>query len=275
MNTRTQKKRLSPSPVLPVLLAALLIISFSNVAQSFASSAQAPARAGASPSDAVREFYRAMREKRFREAFGMSIYKPALEGLSAADFDELLPDFESLARNVPEKIEINGEQISGDTATVFIRVIDNKSGAGNTEPVTLLRDGQMWIVGDRANQEIVKKQGKQFFFEARIEAHHNEVQAELQQIAKAQFVYSTQHGGLYTDFATLAGGGLVSPELVAGQALGYQFQLILGKDHKSYGVRAEPVRYGRTGRLSFYMDASGVASKDNGGKPLKPNSVKP
>lgn len=277
MNTRTHTRRLPRPALLAVLLSTLLLISFSNVRQADASRAQTPAQqaAGASPSDTVREFYRAMREKRFREAFGMSIYKPAIEGLSAADFDELRPDFETLARNIPEKIEINGEQISGDTATVFIRVIDDKSGAGNTEPVTLLRDGQMWMVGDRANQEIVRKQGKQFFFEARIEAHHNEVQTELQQIAKAQFVYSTQHSGLYTDFATLARDGLVSAELVAGQSLGYQFQLMLGKDNKSYGVRAEPVRYARTGRLSFYMDSSGIASKDTGGKPLKANSVKP
>ena len=35
-----------------------------------------------SPSDTVREFYKAMREKRFREAFALSIYKPVIDGLS-------------------------------------------------------------------------------------------------------------------------------------------------------------------------------------------------
>jgi hypothetical protein len=33
-------------------------------------------------------------------------------------------------------------------------------------------------------------------------------------------------------------------------------------------VGAEPAQYGRTGRLSFFMDHEGVRSSDVGGKPL-------
>ena len=33
-----------------------------------------------SPIETMREFYRMMREKKFREAFGISIYRPAIEG---------------------------------------------------------------------------------------------------------------------------------------------------------------------------------------------------
>ncbi|HEX8475353.1 MAG TPA: hypothetical protein VF666_15085 [Pyrinomonadaceae bacterium] len=276
MNTRT-RNRLASQFIPVFFIIALHIISLSNVAAanvSVASVQNAAAKAGAAPSDVVREFYKAMREKRFREAFGMSIYRPAIEGLSAEEYEELRPDFENLARDIPEKIDINGEQISGETATVFMRVADAKSGEAQTEPVTLVRDGSAWIVGDRANQELVKKQGKQFFMEARIAAHHSEVQAELQQIAKAQFVYHSKNEGVYADLATLASEGLVAQETARGQALGYQFQLMLGKENRSYAVRAEPLRYGRTGRLSFFMDAGGIASKDTGGKPLKVSSVK-
>ncbi len=55
----------------------------------------------------MREFYRMMREKKFREAFGMSIYRPAIEGLSAQEFEELRPDFEKMAIAVSEKIPEN------------------------------------------------------------------------------------------------------------------------------------------------------------------------
>ena len=61
-----------------------------------------------SPSDTVREFYQAMREKRFREAFGMSIYKPAVYGLKPAEFEDLRSDFNNMAAAIPEKVEISG-----------------------------------------------------------------------------------------------------------------------------------------------------------------------
>src|SRR5918993_1484180 len=81
--------------------------------------AQSPQR---SPSDTMREFYRMMREKKFREAFGISIYRPAIEGLSTQEFEDLRPDFERVAFAITEKIpgnmDITGEQISGDSATV-------------------------------------------------------------------------------------------------------------------------------------------------------------
>src|SRR5882724_12768283 len=81
-----------------------------------------------SPSDTVREFYKAMREKRFREAFDMSIYKPAIDPLKLQEFEDLRPDFERIALAVNEKIpgevKITGEQISGDDATVFIKILD-------------------------------------------------------------------------------------------------------------------------------------------------------
>jgi len=50
-----------------------------------------------SPSDVVREFYKAMREKKFREAFDLSIYKPAIDPLKPQEFEDLRPDFEKMA----------------------------------------------------------------------------------------------------------------------------------------------------------------------------------
>src|ERR671919_1860095 len=101
-----------------------------------------------------------MREKKFREAFGMSIYRPALEGLSAQEFEDLRPDFERVAiaitEKIPEKMDITGEQISGDTATVFVKVLD-ADGKEKIEPASLIKINNGWVVGDKEALELVRK----------------------------------------------------------------------------------------------------------------------
>src|SRR6266851_6637674 len=129
-----------------------------------------------SPSDTVREFYKAMRQKRFRDAFSLSIYKPAIEGLKPEEFEDLRPDFDKMGDAIPEKVEISGEQISGNDAAVFVKVPkENDPAQADTDSVFLIRDNGQWIIGDREDQEIVKKAGNKFFFNARIDAHHGEV----------------------------------------------------------------------------------------------------
>src|SRR5438132_13776353 len=58
-----------------------------------------------SPSDTVREFYKAMREHRFKDAWGMTIYKPAVESLTPVEMEDLRPDFEDRAAKIPEQVE--------------------------------------------------------------------------------------------------------------------------------------------------------------------------
>ena len=224
-----------------------------------------------SPTDTMREFYRMMREKKFREAFGMSIYRPAIEGLSPQEFEELRPDFEKMAiavsEKIPEKIDITGEQISGDVATVFVKVLD-ADGKEKVEPASLIRINNSWIVGDKEGLELVRKAGKNFFFEARINAHHSDVQDMLTRIALWQVVYSQGHNGQFGNSAELIAAGLVPKDLESTESTGYRFQIFRSADSKSWYATAEPAQYGRTGRLSFYLDASGVRSGDVGGKPL-------
>ena len=227
--------------------------------------AQNPTR---TPTDTVREFYKAMREKRFREAFGMSIYKPAIDGLSTQEFDDLRPDFEKMAAAIPEKVDLTGEQISGDLATVFVKVKDAEAATEQAEPLSLIKVNGVWIIGDRDNEAIVKKAGKDFFFNARIDTHHNEVQAMMTRITLAQVVFSQQHNGQFANMAELIGAGLVPKDLEATESTGYRFQINRTADSKAWYATAEPAQYGRTGRLSFYLDSSGVRSGDTGGKPL-------
>ncbi len=233
---------------------------------SAASFAQTPRR---SPSDTVREFYKALREKRLREALAMSIYKPAIEGLKPQEFEDLRPDFERVAGIVPETLDITGEQISGDEASVFMKVPreDDPTQFDTTNTPLILVEGA-WIIGDRDNQKLVKKAGSAFFFETRLTAHHNDVLSMLRLIQGAELIYFKQHNERFGDLATLIGLGLLPKDLEGTESTGYHFRITLGKDAKTFMVGAEPAQYGRTGRLSFFMDQSGVRSGDKEGKPL-------
>jgi hypothetical protein len=230
-------------------------------------SQQAPSRW---PSDTVREFYKAMREKRFREAFALSIYKPAIDPLKPQEFEDLRPDFEKMAAILPEQVNLGGEQISGDVATVFVRV-QEPDKPEQLEPVPLMLFEGKWIIGDKENQAVVKKQGKQFFFNARIDTHHSEVQEMLTRVSLAELLYSQQHEGKFGDLATLISLGLLPKDLETTISTGYRFRVNAPDAGKAWNAAAEPAVYGRSGKLSFYLDVSGVRSGDNGGKPLSPN----
>jgi hypothetical protein len=233
----------------------------------FVSSLVAVAQKPRTPSDTVREFYKAMHEKRFREAFDLSIYKPAIEGLKQHELDDLRADFDNMAAAIPQTIEVNGEQISGDTATVFVKVPDD-DGNPKLEPVTLIQSNGEWIIGDKQNQAIVDKAGNSFFFNARIVAHQNDVTDMLQKISVAELVYSQKHNGQFGDLAALINAGLIPKDIEGSETTGYRFRVNLGKDAKSFTANAEPAQYGRTGKLSFVLDQTGIRSGDNGGKPL-------
>lgn len=247
-----------------LFVAAVLLIS------SLPALAQNPPK---TPAETVRDFYRFLREKKFREAFAISIYAPALEGLSKQEFEELRPDFEKMAlavsEKIPEKLSITGEQISGDAATVFLHVLD-ADGKDKVEPASLIKLNNVWIVGDRENLELVKKDGKKFFFEARINAHHNDVQDMMTRITLAQVAYSQSHDGKFGNLAELISAGFVPKDIETTDSTGYRFQIIKSADAKTWFATAEPAQYGRTGRLSFHLDSTGVRSGDTGGKPLLP-----
>ena len=248
-----------PKRLILLLCAVLFVSSFAL--------AQTPR----TPTETMREFYRMMREKKYREAFGISIYRQAIEGLSTQEYEELKPDFDRMAvavsERIPEKVDITGEQISGDVATVFVKVVD-ADGKEKVEPASLIKIDNSWIVGDRENLELVRKEGKKFFFEARINAHHSDVQDMLTRISLAQVVYGQGHNGQFGNSAELITAGLIPKDLEGTESTGYRFQIFRAADGKSWYATAEPAQYGRTGRLSFYLDASGVRSGDAGGKPL-------
>jgi hypothetical protein len=237
-------------------------------------SAQSSTRSAAAttPTEVVRAFYTALREARFRDALMMSVYRPAIEPLSAAELEELRPDFERIAGVVPLDFEFTGESISGDEATVFMKSGTEQERNVKVEPVYLVRGvGGAWIVGDRAGAVEAKKQGKKFFFEQRIAAHEQDAEDMLKRIQAAEIAYSIQRKGIFGDLNSIVDAGFVPKDILGSETTGYRFTVVTGDGGKSYVARAEPERHGRTGRLSFYMDASGIQRKDTGGKPLNPS----
>ena len=247
------------------ILGLLLLIMLAGSASALA---QNPSR---TPAETTRQFYQMLREKKFREAFALSIYRSAIETLSAQEIEDLRPDFERMAlavtEKMPDKIDVSGEQISGDVATVFVKVLD-ADGKEKVESATLIKIDNNWVIGDKENLELVKKAGKQFFFEARINAHHNDVQDMMTRISLAEVLYSQNHNGQFGNTAELVAAGVVPKDIESTESTGYRFQITRSADAKSWYATAEPAQYGRTGRLSFYLDATGVRSGDNGGKPL-------
>jgi hypothetical protein len=271
MNTRHLRARLASGLLLTFICALLTGVLPQGVSAAALSAQGTVAR---TPTETVREFYRLLRQKHFREAFALSIYKPAIDGLSADEFADLQSDFEKMASGVPEKVQINGEQISGETATVFVKVNGDDGAAQQDDSVMLMRKGDGWIIGDKENEAIVKRSGKDFFFTARIQTHHNEVQSMLQRISVAQLIYGQQHNGMFADLPALIAAGLIPKDIESTESTGYRFHVTLSADAKSFTAGAEPARYGRTGRLSFFLDKTGIRSADTNGKPLNPSPTK-
>ena len=97
----------------------------------------------------------------------------------------------------------------------------------------------------------------------------------LTRVSLAELLYSQQHEGRFGDLATLITAGLLPKDLESTESTGYRFHVSAFEAGKTWNAAAEPAQYGRTGKLSFFLDASGVRSSDTGGKPLKVTVAKP
>ncbi|CAN5273913.1 hypothetical protein BH10ACI1_BH10ACI1_17350 [soil metagenome] len=229
-----------------------------------------------SPADTVRVFYERLRGKKFRDAIFLTNLRPAIEGLTDAELADLQVDFASLAEQVPAELEINGEIITGEKATVTANLPDGEGKPKRIQEIKLRREKGVWIILtlDGEAEKIVKKEGKNYFFALKIETHHEETQNTLEKIMKAEAAYSSQNGGIYADLPTLIRSSLISPDVQFADVSGYRFNIALSFDAKNYTATAEPTEYGKTGVLSFMIETqNGTNPKlfrnDNGGKSLK------
>src|SRR5713101_426654 len=264
---RTQEKMFQSGLITRCSLLSIALLAAAFYVSPPGVSAQTAQR---TPSDVVREFYKAMREHRFKDAWSMTIYKQAVEDLTAAEMEDLRPTFEEQAAKVPEQVEITGEQIEGNAAKVFVKLPATDSSPQITsEPVILINSGGAWIVGDETNQAIVKKAGRRYFLDAVIDVNQTGLEDFLKHLVALEAIFATTHDGALGNLKALVSGGLMSDDVVDPKSTGYSFHLTVAKDGKSFVAGAEPTRYGHTGKLSFWMDQIGkIAKIDNGGKPL-------
>jgi hypothetical protein len=227
-----------------------------------------------SPAASVRTFYKALREKRFYDAMVMTNIKGAVEGLSSEEIEDLRPYFEQIASEIPEEIEINGEQMVGVTASVFAKLPDEDQKMQITElKLRFENDGWILLLVDDKAESDVKKQGKNYLFNLRVEIHQSEVEEMFERIQKSQYVYSIQNNGEVADIGTLVSKGLLPMDIQTTESTGYRFSITVSTDKKRYVAAAEPENYGKTGKLSYFFDSgeknSKLKSNDNKGMPLK------
>jgi hypothetical protein len=254
-----QQSRFSKSPDYRLKLRSIMkriLISFSTLLLLVAA---APAQKNSnSPTDTVITFYRALKEKRYVEGFRHSVYRSAVEGLTPAELQDLEPDFARTFSAIPDKIEPSGENTTGETATVSLKF----GGAEEPQQVALVRVGSEWLVGDRETLAVVNSQGRAFFFSARMLVNEGEAYEMLQRIIGAETIYSRKFEGKNAPLQELIRLGGVPEDIEDGESGGYRFALTLSADEKSFFVTASPTAYGKTGKISFYADVSGVRGED-------------
>src|SRR5689334_17414030 len=112
------------------------------------------------PADTVRAFYKFLREKKFRAAISLTNLRPAIEGLTDAELKEFDVDFESIAGAVPAEVEINGEIVTGDLATVTAK-LPNDDDKLEMQQIRLRKEGDFWVIlsADEEAEKRIRKEG--------------------------------------------------------------------------------------------------------------------
>ena len=228
------------------------------------------------PADTVRVFYKLLREKKFREAIFLTNLRPAIEGLTDMEMQDFALDLEALAGQVPADIEITGEIITGDNAAVTANLPNADGDKRELQTIKLRREDKVWIIQtvDDETEKKIKQEGKNYFYALRIQTHENEARQMLDRIVKAELAHSLQNGGAYADMTTLINNGLLPDDIRTNGSTGYDYAIELSDGGKRYSATATPATYGRSGKLSFFLQIDGkgiahVSNKDNGGKALR------
>src|SRR5687768_527000 len=178
-----------------------------------------------SPADTVRAFYTALREKRFREAIFLTNLRPAIEGLTDAELKEFQVDFEKISKLVPPAIEINGEIVSGEKATVTARLPTEDPEKEEIQQISLRKSGDVWIIltVDESAEKKIKREGKNYFRALRIETHQDEAREMLDRVAKAQIAFAAQNQGNYGDMEALIGAEFLPADIRSSESTGYLY----------------------------------------------------
>jgi Tfp pilus assembly protein PilE len=229
-----------------------------------------------SPADIVRVFYARLREKRFREAIYLTNLRPAIEGLSDTELKEFQVDLENVAKYVPAEIEINGEIISGNSATVTAKLPNEDLDQKELQEIRLRKDKDGWVIlsADESAEARIKQEGKDYLRNLRIETHQDEAKAMLDRIAKAQMAHAAQNGGKFAEMRVLVDAKLLPSDVLSAESTGYVYSIVVTDNAAKYYATATPAEYRKSGTNSFLvrLNEKGsplLTSKDTGGKPLQ------
>lgn len=227
------------------------------------------------PADTVRVFYAKLREGKVREAIHLTNLRPAIEGLTDNELKEFAVDFAAIAKLIPTEIEINGEIISGESATVTAKLPNVDSEKVELQQLQLRKTGDHWIilsVDDEAEKKI-KEEGSNYFRALKIQAHQEDAKEMLERISKAQLAHSMQNGGVFADLQKLINDGLLPADVLTSESTGYVYAVNLAPDKTNYNATATPAVYGKTGKMSYLLTPAGamskVTSEDKKGKPFQ------
>lgn len=256
-----------------ISIAAVFVGVFSVFAVSAQTPSSPPAKQNAAqvtsvrqpPAQIVKSFYQNLKEQRFRDALMLTNWRTAVESFTPQEAAELSSNFKYLAAQA--NVEITGEQLSGNAASVFVKGKDPETGALKVDEVRLRLENNNWIVvlGDEKTEAALKREGKSYFYRLWMENRHQDAQFMIEDVYKAELIYSLANDGVFTDLNTLVNKKLLTAD-VLGTDLGYRFRVQLASDKKKYSVYAEPLQYGKTGKLSFLLEIG----KD--GKPVLKSS---
>ena len=209
-----------------------------------------------SPADTVRVFYNNLRLGKIREAIYLTNLRPAIEGLTDAELKEFEVDFEAIGKRVPAEIEINGEVVSGDTATVTAKLPNEDFDKIEFQQIKLRNENGVWIIltVDEASEKRIRAEGKNYFYALRIETHEDEARDMLDRIAKAQMAFATQNKGTYGEMQQLIDAEFLPADVRSSTSTGYNYAITLSADRKSYSASAVPAVYGKTGKRVFTVE---------------------
>lgn len=230
-----------------------------------------------SPADTVRIFYAKLKDGKTREAIYLTNLRPAIEGLTEAEIKEFSVDFEAVAKRIPAQIQINGEIIVGDEATVTANLpSESEEGKMDIQEIRLKKKGDHWVITS-ADAEAEKKiiaEGKNYFRNLKIDTHQEEAKKMLERLAKAQMVFTAANSGIFGSISELISAGYLPSDITSSETTGYNYELFLTEDRKNYHATATPAVYGKTGKNSYILLPSEkgppvVTGRDNKGKPLQ------
>ncbi len=253
----------------------------SSKAEVVASVAEVPTKASIeikpnSPADTVRAFYNALREKKFREAIFLTNLRPAIEGMTDAELKEFEGEFSAIAKHVPKEIQINGEIVSGSTATVTAKLPTEDLDKQEIQQIKLRKNGDAWVIltVDESAEKRISEEGKNYFLTLRIETHEDEARDMLDRVAKAQMAFAATNQGNYGDVEALIKAQFLPDDIRSSESTGYLYSVTVTPDKKRYSASAVPGVYGKTGKRSFAvdLDAQGqprLTSRDGGAAKTK------